>query len=73
MAAVRFVFPHAPPIPVTINNGYVMPAMVADVLSARGLTLNEINQNDTDYDGIGDACDNCPAAANAGRASEGGP
>ncbi len=24
--AVRFVFPHAPEIPVTINNGYVMPA-----------------------------------------------
>lgn len=23
---VRFVFPHAPSIPVTINNGYVMPA-----------------------------------------------
>jgi len=23
---VRFVFPHAPKIPVTINNGYVMPA-----------------------------------------------
>src|SRR5690606_36277315 len=25
-AAVRFVFPHAPSIPVTINGGYVMPA-----------------------------------------------
>lgn len=24
--AVRFVFPHAPSIPVTINNGFVMPA-----------------------------------------------
>jgi phospholipase/carboxylesterase len=24
--AVRFVFPHAPAMPVTINNGYVMPA-----------------------------------------------
>lgn len=24
--AVRFIFPHAPLIPVTINNGYVMPA-----------------------------------------------
>lgn len=24
--AVRFVFPHAPSIPITINNGYVMPA-----------------------------------------------
>jgi len=25
-ARVRFVFPHAPEMPVTINNGYVMPA-----------------------------------------------
>lgn len=25
-AAIRFVFPHAPSRPVTINNGYVMPA-----------------------------------------------
>jgi phospholipase/carboxylesterase len=24
--AIRFVFPHAPTLPVTINNGYVMPA-----------------------------------------------
>lgn len=24
--AIRFIFPHAPSIPVTINNGYVMPA-----------------------------------------------
>ena len=24
--AIRFVFPHAPPIPVTVNAGYVMPA-----------------------------------------------
>jgi len=24
--AVRFIFPHAPAIPVTINNGYIMPA-----------------------------------------------
>ncbi len=23
---IRFIFPHAPPIPVTINNGFVMPA-----------------------------------------------
>ncbi len=25
-APIRFIFPHAPSIPVTINNGYVMPA-----------------------------------------------
>ena len=24
--AIRFIFPHAPPIPVTLNGGYVMPA-----------------------------------------------
>ena len=24
--AVRFIFPHAPEIPVTINGGYIMPA-----------------------------------------------
>ncbi len=30
--AVRFVFPHAPEIPVTINGGYVMPAWY-DILS----------------------------------------
>ena len=30
---VRFVFPHAPSIPVTINNGYVMPAWY-DILEA---------------------------------------
>lgn len=32
---VRFVFPHAPSIPVTINNGYVMPAWY-DILSLDG-------------------------------------
>ncbi len=30
--AVRFVFPHAPRIPVTLNNGFVMPAWY-DILS----------------------------------------
>ena len=25
-APIRFVFPHAPTMPVSINNGYVMPA-----------------------------------------------
>lgn len=29
---IRFVFPHAPSIPVTINNGYVMPAWY-DIIS----------------------------------------
>ncbi len=30
--AVRFIFPHAPSIPVTLNNGFVMPAWY-DILS----------------------------------------
>ncbi|MHA7879769.1 MAG: alpha/beta hydrolase [Saccharospirillum sp.] len=34
--AVRFIFPHAPKIPVTINGGYVMPAWY-DILE---MTLN---------------------------------
>lgn len=34
-AAVRFVFPNAPAIPVTINMGYVMPAWY-DILSLSG-------------------------------------
>ena len=30
---IRFIFPHAPSIPVTVNNGYVMPAWY-DILGA---------------------------------------
>src|SRR4051812_15725976 len=30
---IRFVFPHAPRIPVSINNGYVMPAWY-DILAS---------------------------------------
>ena len=33
--AVRFIFPHAPPIPVTINGGMVMPAWY-DILTMAG-------------------------------------
>ncbi len=32
-AAIRFIFPHAPSIPVTINGGYVMPAWY-DIIEA---------------------------------------
>ncbi|MDT8992481.1 dienelactone hydrolase family protein [Curvibacter sp. APW13] len=32
---IRFIFPHAPSIPVTINNGYVMPAWF-DILGMNG-------------------------------------
>jgi len=35
--AIRFIFPHAPSIPVTINNGMVMPAWY-DVL---GMAIDE--------------------------------
>ncbi len=35
--AVRFVFPHAPAMPVTCNNGYVMPAWY-DILDIDGLS-----------------------------------
>lgn len=34
-APIRFLFPHAPSIPVTINNGYVMPAWF-DILGMNG-------------------------------------
>ena len=37
---VRFVFPHAPVRPVTINNGYVMPAWY-DILSMDGQNRRE--------------------------------
>ncbi|MBY0341544.1 MAG: carboxylesterase, partial [Rhodocyclaceae bacterium] len=36
-AAVRFIFPHAPMMPVTCNNGYVMRAWF-DILSMAGGT-----------------------------------
>jgi len=46
--AVRFIFPHAPQIPVTINAGYVMPAWY-DILSlakdARQVDLVGIEQS----------------------------
>ena len=34
-APIRFIFPHAPSIPVTVNNGYVMPAWF-DILGMNG-------------------------------------
>ena len=40
---VRFVFPHAPSIPVTINNGYVMPAWY-DILSMDGSRHVDVSQ-----------------------------
>jgi phospholipase/carboxylesterase len=40
-AAVRFVFPHAPYRPVTINNGYVMRAWYDMALTGQGYRLNE--------------------------------
>ena len=40
-AAVRFVFPHAPYRPVTLNNGYVMRAWYDIGMDRAGLTANE--------------------------------
>jgi len=43
-AAIRFIFPHAPAIPVTINDGYMMPAWY-DILDAsidRKVDLNQL-------------------------------
>jgi phospholipase/carboxylesterase len=40
-AALRFVFPHAPYRPVTINNGYVMRAWYDMALTGHGLWQNE--------------------------------
>jgi phospholipase/carboxylesterase len=34
-APIRFIFPHAPSIPVTINSGYIMPAWF-DILGVNG-------------------------------------
>lgn len=45
--AVRFIFPHAPQMPVTINNGYVMPAWY-DILEAglgRKVDTKQIEQS----------------------------
>ncbi|MEY4345856.1 MAG: hypothetical protein RL032_1688 [Pseudomonadota bacterium] len=38
--AIRFVFPHAPAMPVTINGGYVMPAWY-DILGANLVTQQD--------------------------------
>jgi phospholipase/carboxylesterase len=38
--AIRFVFPHAPTMPVTINGGYVMPAWY-DILGANLVTQQD--------------------------------
>ncbi|MGF1686775.1 alpha/beta hydrolase [Photobacterium japonica] len=41
-APIRFIFPHSPSIPVTINGGMVMPAWY-DILSmGAGRTINEV-------------------------------
>lgn len=45
--AVRFVFPHAPQIPVTVNGGYVMPAWydILELSLERKLDEVQLNQN----------------------------
>src|SRR5690625_719473 len=44
--AVRFVLPHAPSIPVTVNNGYVMPAWY-DIYTMS--TLREVDEERLRY------------------------
>lgn len=39
--AVRFIFPHAPSIPVSINNGYIMPAWYDIKRTDLGITQDE--------------------------------
>ena len=45
--SVRFVFPHAPAIPVTINQGYVMPAWydIFEMSLARKIDVIQIEQS----------------------------
>ena len=45
--SVRFVFPHAPAIPVTINQGYVMPAWydIFEMSLARKIDVVQIEQS----------------------------
>lgn len=44
---IRFVFPHAPKIPVTINGGYVMPAWydIIEMTLDRKVDINQIQQS----------------------------
>lgn len=44
---IRFVFPHAPSIPVTINGGYVMPAWydIFEMSLERKIDTNQIEQS----------------------------
>lgn len=52
--AIRFVFPNAPSIPVTVNGGYVMPAWY-DILSMSGLSRQVDHQGILDSIAILDA------------------
>ena len=45
--AIRFIFPNAPSIPVTVNGGYVMPAWY-DILSMSGLSRQVDHQGIVD-------------------------
>ncbi|MCB6184393.1 carboxylesterase [Leeia sp. TBRC 13508] len=47
--SVRFVFPHAPMLPITVNNGYVMRAWY-DII-----TLSDVHRT-VDADGIAKSC-----------------
>lgn len=45
--AVRFIFPHAPSIPVTINGGYIMPAWydILEMTLDRKVDIEQIKQS----------------------------
>ena len=46
-AAIRFIFPHAPAIPVTINGGYVMPALydILDISLDRKVDMAQLKSS----------------------------
>lgn len=46
-ASVRFIFPHAPSIPVTINSGYVMPAWydIREMSVDRRVDVDQLRQS----------------------------
>ncbi len=49
--AIRFIFPHAPSIPVSLNGGYIMPAWYD--IKRNTLKQSESNQNNTKQNSLG--------------------
>ena len=46
-ASIRFIFPHAPQIPVTVNGGYVMPAWydILEMSASRKINAEQLQQS----------------------------